>query len=141
MAQYHSPLRYPGGKSVLSNFMKLVIENNNLFDCTYVEPYAGGAAIALHLLFSEYARKIIINDLDYSIYSFWYSVLNYPDELSEMVMKTPVTIDSWNEQKGIYNDSQDYSILEVGFSTFFLNRTNRSGIIGGGCYWWKRTMW
>lgn len=129
---YHSPLRYPGGKSILTNFMKQVIQQNNLHDCTYVEPYAGGAAIALNLLFSEYARKIIINDLDYSIYSFWYSVLNHADEMSEMITETPVTMQTWNQQKEIHKNVQRYSMLEVGFSTFFLNRTNRSGIIEGG---------
>ncbi len=129
---YHSPLRYPGGKSMLTNFMKLVIQQNDLHDCTYVEPYAGGAAIAIDLLFSEYARNIIINDLDYSIYSFWYSVLNHADEMSEMITDTPVTIKTWNQQKEIHQNTQDYSKLEVGFSTFFLNRTNRSGIIEGG---------
>ena len=132
MTIYHSPMRYPGGKSVLSNFMELVIEKNNLFDCTYVEPYAGGAAVALNLLFSEYVKKIIINDLDYSIYSFWCSVLYHTDELSEMIKKTPVTMETWNQQKMIHDNSQDYSIINVGFSTFFLNRTNRSGIIEGG---------
>lgn len=129
---YHSPLRYPGGKSILTNFMKQVIQQNDLYDCTYVEPYAGGAAIALNLLFSEYARKIIINDLDYGIYSFWYSVLNHADEMSEMITETPVTMQTWNQQKEIHQNVQDYSMLEVGFSTFFLNRTNHSGIIEGG---------
>lgn len=112
--------------------MKLIIEKNDLFDCYYVEPYAGGAAIALDLLFSEYAQKIIINDLDYSIYSFWYSVLYYTEELCEMIRTIPITMDTWNRQKMIHNNVQDHSILEVGFSTFFLNRTNRSGIIEGG---------
>lgn len=130
--KYLSPLRYPGGKSMLTNFMKLVIQKNDLYDCVYVEPYAGGAAIALNLLFSEYARKIIINDLDYSIFSFWYSVVNHAKEMSEMIKKTPVTTETWNQQKEIHQNARDHTLLEMGFSTFFLNRTNRSGIIEGG---------
>ena len=38
-----SPLRYPGGKNRLSNFIRLSIHNLNISDCTYVEPFAGGA--------------------------------------------------------------------------------------------------
>ena len=112
--------------------MKLVIQQNNLYDCTYIEPYAGGAAIALDLLYSEYARNIVINDLDYSIFSFWYSILNHAEEMSKMIIETPITMETWNQQKGIHQYPQEHTLLEVGFSTFFLNRTNRSGIIQGG---------
>ena len=50
----HSPLRYPGGKSILSPLLGNFIEINNLLDGIYIEPYAGGAGAALKLLFSEY---------------------------------------------------------------------------------------
>lgn len=112
--------------------MKLFIQQNDLHDCIYVEPYAGGAAIALNLLLGEYARKIVINDLDYSIFSFWYSILNYTDEMLEMITKTPISMKTWSQQKRIHQNAHDYALLEVGFSTLFLNRTNRSGIIEGG---------
>ena len=36
------------------------------------------------------------------------------------------------EAKKIHNNQSDYDRLDVGFSTFFLNRTNRSGIIKAG---------
>ena len=130
--QYLSPLRYPGGKSKLSDFMKLIIEKNSLSDGIYVEPYAGGAGIAFDLLFNEYVKKIIINDLDYSIYSFWFSVLNHPEELCALIQNKDVNINNWKKQKEVQRKKYDFSILDVGFSTFFLNRTNRSGIIRGG---------
>ncbi|MCP4368797.1 MAG: DNA adenine methylase [Deltaproteobacteria bacterium] len=126
-----SPLRYPGGKRRLTNFVKLVFHNNNLLDGEYAEPYAGGAGVALALLFDEYVRRIHINDLDYSVYAFWYSVLNETESLCQLINDTPVTIDEWHRQKEIHNDTE-VSLLELGFSTFFLNRTNRSGIISGG---------
>lgn len=130
--RFFSPLRYPGGKAKLSNFMKRIIEGNFITDGTYVEPYAGGAAIALELLIDEYVRRIVINDLDYSIYSFWYSILNFPDEFSEMIQNTPVDVKNWKIQQSIQREKKNHSILTVGFSTFFLNRTNRSGIIKAG---------
>ena len=126
-----SPLRYPGGKRKITNFIKLLLHYNDLLDGEYVEPYAGGASVALALLFDEYVRKIHINDLDQGIYAFWYSVLNSTDELCRLISDTPVTIEEWHYQKKIHADS-DLSMLELGYSTFFLNRTNRSGIISGG---------
>ena len=47
-----SPLRYPGGKSKISNFFKQFVKDNGLLDGVYVEPYAGGASVALSLSMS-----------------------------------------------------------------------------------------
>lgn len=130
---FYSPLRYPGGKGDLANFFKLVYLQNNLNRSPYVEIYAGGAGIALSLLLTGYTNEIIINDLDRSVYAFWYSVLNETDHLCELIKHTPITMDEWYRQKGIQVNANDQtSLLELGFSTFFLNRTNRSGIIKGG---------
>jgi len=130
--RYTTPLRYPGGKSKLANFIKMVIEENFLLDGHYVEPFAGGAAIAFSLLFEEYVIHAHINDLDRSVFSFWASVLNQTDDLCRLINDTPVTVDEWRRQKQIQSNPDEYSTLELGFSTFFLNRTNRSGIIAGG---------
>lgn len=128
---FFSPLRYPGGKRKLTNFIKMIFRENNLMDGDYIEPYAGGASVALSLLFDEYARFIHINDLDRSVYAFWYSVLNETDALCRMISDTPISMDMWHQQKKVLEDS-NAPLLETGFSTFYLNRTNRSGIITGG---------
>jgi len=128
---FFSPLRYPGGKRRLTNFIKMIYHENDLLDGDYAEPYAGGSSVALSLLFNEYARFIHINDLDYSVYAFWYSVLNHTDELCRMIIDTPINMDTWLYQKSIFKDLNS-PILDIGFSTFFLNRTNRSGILTGG---------
>lgn len=130
--KYSTPLRYPGGKSKLSNFMRLVLKENNLIGGHYAEPYAGGAGIAFHLLFTGYASHIHINDLNKSIYSFWQVVLDNTDNICRLIHDTPVDIDNWFRQKEIQSHPEQHSTLELGFSTFFLNRTNRSGIISGG---------
>jgi len=130
--RYLTPLRYPGGKSKLANFMRLVFEENNLINGHYIEPYAGGAGIALHLLFSGYASHIHINDLNKSIYAFWQVVLEDTDNMCCLIYDTPVNIDNWLRQKEVQAHPEQHSTLELGFSTFFLNRTNRSGIITGG---------
>jgi len=126
-----SPLRYPGGKRKLSSFVKIVYRYNDLLDGEYVEPYAGGASIALSLLYDEYVKRIYINDIDRSVYAFWYSVLNETEALCRLISDTPVNMEEWQRQKVVQQD-RDAAIVELGFSTFFLNRSNRSGIISGG---------
>lgn len=129
-----SPLRYPGGKSRIAAFVKQIIKDNNLLDGVYVEPYAGGAAVALSLLMDEYVSRIIINDKDRSIYAFWYSVLNETERLCQYIEETPVTMDTWRMQREIQlaENKNTVDLLSLGFSTFFMNRTNRSGIIKAG---------
>jgi DNA adenine methylase len=129
---FYSPLRYPGGKGKVAGYFKQVFKDNLLYDGVYVEPYAGGASVALSLLFNEYASKIVINDIDRSIFAFWYSTLHKTDELCRLINDTPVTIKNWEAQRGIQKAKRRRSILKVGFSTFFLNRTNRSGILNAG---------
>lgn len=130
--RFNTPLRYPGGKGKLSNFMLNVIEENNLSPIHYAEPYAGGAGLALKLLDLNIAERIILNDINVSVYAFWHSVLNNADTLCSMIYDTPVTMDEWYKQKEIINNTNSYDLLTIGFSTFFLNRTNRSGILKGG---------
>ena len=129
---FYTPLRYPGGKAKLSYYVKSVIEQNNLLDGHYVEPFAGGAGVALELLFQEYVQQIHINDLDIAIYSFWNAVVNQPDCLCKLIHDTPVTMEEWEKQKDILTTRSDTPSLELAFATFFLNRTNRSGILKAG---------
>ncbi len=129
---YSSPLRYPGGKRQITNFIKLVITLNDLYGGHYIEPYAGGASVAFTLLFHEYVKQVHINDLNTQIYSFWHSVLNQVDSLCSLINETQINMDTWYEQKTIYENPHNHDMLSVGFATFFLNRTNRSGILNGG---------
>jgi DNA adenine methylase len=129
---HFTPLRYPGGKGKLAAYVKEIIRANKLFDGEYVEPYAGGAAIALELLLQEYVTAIHINDLSQPVYSFWKAALNDTDELCRLVKNTRLSVASWDRQKRIFSNPDDYSYVQLGFATFFLNRTNRSGILNAG---------
>lgn len=128
---YPSPLRYPGGKRKLANFVKLLFLENDLVGSEYVEPYAGGASVALSLLYEEYASHIHINDLNRSVHTFWKVVLERSDELCEAIAAARLDIDEWRRQRAI-QDEPNPSDVELAMSTFYLNRTSRSGIIGGG---------
>lgn len=127
-----SPLRYPGGKGKMAGVFKRIIEENALLDGTYVEPFVGGGSVALSLLLNDYVSRIVINDKDRSIYAFWHSVLNDAERLCRAIADTAVNMDVWRRQKAVQAEKEEADLLELGFSTFFLNRTNRSGIIKGG---------
>ncbi|MEI5639711.1 MULTISPECIES: DNA adenine methylase [unclassified Pseudoalteromonas] len=131
MARSYSPLRYPGGKSKLTAYVLETIKVNSLEGGTYVEPFAGGAAIAWYLLLENHVERVYINDLNPSIYAFWHCVLNETDLLCSLIDGAQVDIEEWHKQKKI-QESSSASLIERGFSTFFLNRTNRSGIIRAG---------
>ncbi len=126
---YPSPLRYPGGKTKLTTFLEDIILLNNLENCTFYELYAGGAGVSLNLLFSGICDSVVLNDLDFHVYAFWDSILNDTDNFLELLNDTEVDIENWSEQRNIHTNYEDFNTLEVGFSTFFLNRTNRSGIL------------
>ena len=129
---FYSPLRYPGGKRRLSTFVTRLLKTNNMKEIHYVEPFAGGASLALALLFGEHASVIHINDMSRPVYAFWHSVLNNTEELCRRIENVEVSMSEWYLQKTIYASRDDADLNELGFATFFLNRTNRSGIIGGG---------
>lgn len=129
---HFTPLRYPGGKGKLAAYVKALLADNDLLDGEYVEPYAGGAGIALELLLQEYVTRIHINDVSELVHGFWWSVLNSTDELCRLIVDTPRTVQEWDKQKKVLMNPSQHSKLEVGFATFFLNRTNRSGILNGG---------
>ncbi|UJL46352.1 DNA adenine methylase [Virgibacillus sp. NKC19-16] len=126
----YSPLRYPGGKNKLYSYLRYIIKENEVSN--YIEPYCGGAAIALKLLINQDVKKIMINDYDKSIYSLWYSILNNSEEMKQRVYNARFNMNEWNFQKDIQQKKDNVSLIELGFSTLFLNRTNRSGIINAG---------
>jgi DNA adenine methylase len=126
-----SPLRYPGGKWRISKYFERVITLNRLSKCPYVEPYAGGASLALSLLLNNQVSEIHLNDLDFAIHSFWSSILRRTKDFLDLLDSTEVTTDEWYRQKEVYRNPKSDD-LSLGFATFFLNRTNYSGILNGG---------
>lgn len=129
--RFPSPLRYPGGKGKIANFLKLLFTTNRLSGAHYVEPYAGGASVALHLLFEEYAQHVHINDINKSVYSFWNAVLNDTDALCARIAAARLSMTEWRRQHNVQLATAP-STIDLAFSTFYLNRTNRSGIVAGG---------
>ncbi|MBB4635514.1 DNA adenine methylase [Longimicrobium terrae] len=115
----------------MANYVKLLFLSNEMVGYDYAEPYAGGASVALSLLFEQYASRVHINDLNPSVFAFWNAVLHDTDSLCARIRDVAVTVDEWHRQKAV-QQATDPEQLDLAVSTFFLNRTNRSGIIEGG---------
>lgn len=126
-----SPLRYPGGKARLYPLFARIIADNGLFDTHYCEPYAGGAGLAIRLLTNGFVSRIKLNDIDPAISAFWESALLDSDRFCELIESTPLSIDEWHRQQGVWKRGNRQDPLALGFATYYLNRTNRSGIIEG----------
>lgn len=131
MTTSYTPLRYPGGKSKLYDYMCTFINQYYEHPPVYAEAFAGGFGLGMKLLLQDKVNEVYINDFDVCIYSFWKSITspNCYHKFVELVRKTPVDIDNYLEQRKIYRNPEEYSTTEVGFATFFLNRCNRSGIL------------
>lgn len=129
---FYSPLRYPGGKGKLAEFMKYMIDQLGHSGGTYIEPFAGGAGIAIELLLRGVVSRIVINDYDKGIWSFWKAVLTETDRFIAELAVVPLTMEEWYRQRNICLTRNDKYSFELGFATFYMNRTNRSGIIKGG---------
>jgi DNA adenine methylase len=129
---FATPLRYPGGKGRLGAWLANLLRANKISGGWYIEPYAGGAGAAILLLSRGYVDHIVLNDLDPVVHAFWWAVLNDTEGLLRLLEHTPVTMESWERQRQIHATPGAHTLTELGFATFFLNRTNRSGILKGG---------
>ena len=129
--KFESPLRYPGGKAALAPLLTEIIALNDISNCIYFEPFAGGAGAALRLLRQGAVSQAHINDLDPCIAAFWRAVLGEPRRFSDAIMSAKIDVDEWKRQRDIYLRKDASKLFELGFSTFFLNRCNRSGLLFG----------
>jgi len=132
MGKYKTPLRYPGGKQKIAPFIIEILEENDLVGGQYVEPYAGGAGVAIELLLRDVISHIHLNDSCPGVFSFWHSILNKTEEFCRRISRVPLHIDEWKKQREIFINSKNADRLDLGFATFYLNRCNRSGILSGG---------
>jgi len=127
-----SPLRYPGGKSAMAGLLSEIRRLNRLGDHAIAEPFAGGAGAALTLLYLEETPEIHVNDADPAIHDFWWTLVSRPQPFVDMLSKTRVSMAEWRRQRDVYRDRGRVSRVRRGFSAFYLNRCNRSGIIMNG---------
>lgn len=126
-----SPFRYPGGKGFLSGF--LADHLSKVFpgsSVTFLEPFCGGAGAAVNLLADGFVDRLCLNDADVRIYSAWRAMLEETERFIDQIQSVPLTMDEWYIQKQISVDGpiSGYG-FDLGFASFYLNRTTRSGIV------------
>src|ERR1051325_3746733 len=132
MPASNTPLRYPGGKSRLANYVKVLLLKNELGSVHYIEPYAGGAGLGVTLLLHNFAKTITINDIDPLVHAFWKCAVTETDKFCKRISSVRVSMAEWHRQRDVIENRRKHKMIDVGFAAFFLNRTNRSGIINGG---------
>lgn len=120
-----SPLRYPGSKRRLASYIAKAIQKNGLHPSLFVEPFAGGASVALQLLNDKLVDQIGLIDLDPFIAAFWKTVFFDADWLVDQVETIEVTLEQWYR----YKRSDPKERRERALTCLFLNRTSFSGII------------
>ncbi|MGD8753103.1 MAG: DNA adenine methylase [Anaerolineales bacterium] len=122
-----SPLRYPGSKRRLSSYVSKALELNNLNPKLYIEPFVGGASIALQLIFDDAIEQVILIDRDPLIAHFWEAVFFDTNWLVEQIETIEITLEKWHEYKSFKpRNKRDYAL-----TCLFLNRTSFSGIMRG----------
>jgi len=129
---FHSPLRYPGGKGRLTAWMAELLLHNDISGGWYVEPYAGGAGMALNLLIGEQVNRILINDIDPAIHAFWRAAMDHCEAMVDRVMTVPLTVEERDRQLRIYRRGRPSGWVDLGFAALYLNRTSVSGSLTGG---------
>lgn len=126
-----NPLRYPGAKRKLVNYIHELLLANNLQQCVFLEPYAGSAVVGLELLKRNVVKKLILVEKDIMLYSFWQCVFRMPEALCHRIENTPITIQTWHQLDYLRKVTklEDAPIIDLGFACLFFNRTNFSGIL------------
>ncbi|HEY4136659.1 MAG TPA: DNA adenine methylase [Alphaproteobacteria bacterium] len=132
MSRYRTPLRYPGGKQRLTPFVIEILQANGLLGADYVEPYAGGAGVAMELLLAKKVSRVHLNDSSAPIYAFWKSIKSKPEAFCRRISRAALNVEEWRKQREVVRNPQAHCQLDLGFATFYLNRCNRSGVLNGG---------
>jgi DNA adenine methylase len=83
--------------------------------------YAGGAGLALRLLFEEFAGTIVINDMDPLVHAFWCMCISEPERFIGWIERTPVSVATWKRCKEKIRRRESEDDFELATSFFFLN--------------------
>lgn len=126
-----SPLRYPGGKAALAGLFADLVWELGIRNCTYVEPYAGGAGAGIALLRQGLVSRLVVNDIDPAVHAFWTQVVHHNASFAAWIAEVPLTLEEWRRQRAVYR-SRTTDRAALGRAFFYLNRTNRSGVLNAG---------
>jgi DNA adenine methylase len=120
-----SPLRYPGGKRRLVPYIAALLRENDIEPDLFVEPFAGGASVALELADLGLVKKIALADLDPWLAAFWQTVFEDCDWLCSRVDTIDLDLPTWDRYKRTRAKSRRWQAM----ACLFLNRTSFNGAL------------
>jgi len=120
-----SPLRYPGSKRRFAGYVRRVLALNGLRPELFVEPFAGGASVALQLLNDGAVERIGLIDKDPLVAAFWRTVFFDTAWLVRQVETMEVSLERWS----FWRKTQPKTVRRQALKCLFLNRTSFSGIL------------
>lgn len=74
-----SPLRYPGGKSKIANYIFSLLSSGRTE--LFCSPYTGGGSVEFALLYAGKIKYLVLNDYDFGVYSLFELIRTFPDSL------------------------------------------------------------
>lgn len=128
----YTPIRYPGGKTKIYPEVRAILQENGLVGCPYAEVFAGGAGLAIKLLLKGDVSSITINDYDRAVFCMWDAIVHRPDDMCAFIDGAVLDVPTWERHREVYRNRDSADALDLARSSFYLNRTNISGILGGG---------
>jgi DNA adenine methylase len=120
-----SPLRYPGGKRRLAPYIVETLRLNGLRPHLYIEPFAGGASVAIQLLHENMVEQIALGEKDPMVAGFWKAVFTDHERLIAELRRLEPTLENWT----YYRRTRPRTPLGWAVKCLFLNRTSFSGIL------------
>ena len=122
-ARLLSPLRYPGAKRQLIPMFDSLLRDA---PCgTFIEPFAGGASVSLHVAANGLADRVVLGESDPLVYHFWQTACFDTDWLIEQVETVDISLSTWD----MLRDAKDDTPRGQALACLFLNRTSFSGIL------------
>lgn len=121
-----SPLRYPGGKSKLIDYLATQFRKESLK--TFVEVFAGGASVGLSLLDAGLTERLVINDTDPGIYAFWHAVVHNPEHLLKRLFGPAPNRAEFRSCQAMLDEPKYWSQDNLAWATLVCNRLGYSGI-------------
>lgn len=129
-----SPLRYPGGKTRLIDFVYHELDTSRTK--TLYSPFAGGASVELAMLDAGVVERVVLNDLDAHLMNFYRVCFYQTDALCRMIEQNPLTAELYEKAHRTVIQAFDpydgQSSVEKAFDYLINNRCSFSGIYNAG---------